>query len=195
MAKMVEEKQATTTVRGFVLFAFIVSASIIFLGSGLNDLNLKYSRVTSKSNRTCRRELFILTVPNSQLCCDSPFNADDWVCVASFDTLNRIFSSKWAFQIPLIPLVLTMVTELVSSVLLADSTFATRLESHGCRLFLYICMILLRTVCCISVRQVFLIHSSQNLFSSALFSLDSAVCLIRRRRIFTRRTAENNEAG
>lgn len=145
MAKLVEEKRATTIVRGFVIFAFIVSALIIILGSGLNDLNLKYSRV-SKIPRTCKRELFILTVPNSQLCCDSPFNADDWVCVASFDTLNRILSSKWAFQIPVIPLVLTIITELASALLGADLKFVNRLESHGCRLFLYICMILLRTV-------------------------------------------------
>ena len=142
-----EEKQATLTVRSMVTVAFIVSALIIILGSGLNDLNLKYSRVTSKSPRSCKKELFILTVPNSQLCCDTTYNADDWVCVASFDTLNRIFSSKWAFQIPAIPIVMTIVAEYVSSVYSSDSTFVTRLESHGCRLFLYICMILYRTVC------------------------------------------------
>jgi hypothetical protein len=154
MAKLMEEKQATTTLRGFVILTFIVSALVIILGSGLNDLNLKYSRVSSKSPRKCKRELFILTVPNSQLCCDSQYNADDWVCVASFDTLNRILSSKWAFQIPLIPLVLTIITELASTVLVADSAFVTRLESHGCRLFLYICMILLRTVGCVSMCRI-----------------------------------------
>jgi hypothetical protein len=151
MAKLMEQKQATTTLRGFVILAFAVSALFIILGSGLNDLNLKYSRVSSKSPRKCERELFLVTVPNSQLCCDSQFNADDWVCVASFDTLNRILSSKWAFQIPLIPLVLTIISELAPSVPVADSSFVTRLESHGCRLFLYICMILLRTVGCVSV--------------------------------------------
>jgi len=39
------------------------------------------------------------------MCCDSPIYRDTWVCIASFDKINPLFSSHLgAFVIPLIPL-------------------------------------------------------------------------------------------
>ena len=142
MTKHADKKKSERVakiLRFAVLSAFISGSLMILLGSGLNNLNHKYSRVSAMEFRSCKRELFITNVPDSRLCCDTPHNAVDWVCVASYDFLNKIFSSKWAFQIPLIPVVITVLTE-------CREQTSYRLQSHSSRLIFYFCLILFRTV-------------------------------------------------
>lgn len=139
MTKHADKKRVAKILRFAVLSAFISGALVILLGSGLNNLNHKYSRVSAPGVRSCKRELFITNVPDSRLCCDTPHNSVDWICVASYDFLNKLFSSKWAFQIPLIPFVITVVTE-------CTEPTSSRLSSHSSRLIFYFCLILFRTV-------------------------------------------------
>ena len=142
MGKQASEKRAKALLRMSILLAFLLSTAMVLLGIGLNDLNLKYSRTSSTALTTCRREIFILSVPNSKHCCDSVVHSLDWVCVASFDKFNGVFASSWAFLLPLLPFVMTIcssyATEYVTSV--------SSKESHSSRLILYIVIILYRTV-------------------------------------------------
>lgn len=142
-----DQEGVIVTLRKSLIVAFVISAFITILAIGLNDLNHKYARVSASGPRNCKSELFILSVPDSQLCCDRPNNAVDWVCIASNDSVNKLFSSKWAFQIPLLPFVMTMVMELIFSTVYRDTSYGSGLVSNSCRLILYISIILYRTVC------------------------------------------------
>ena len=139
MTKHADKRRVGKILRFAVLSAFISGFLMILLGSGLNNLNHKYSRVSALGVRSCKRELFITNVPDSRLCCDTPHNSVDWICVASYDILNKIFSSKWAFQIPLIPVVITVLTE-------CTEPTSSRLQSHSSRLIFFFCLMLFRTV-------------------------------------------------
>lgn len=139
MAKYAAKKRVGEMLRFAVLSAFISGSLMILLGSGLNNLNHKYSHVSAPGVRSCKRELFIRNVPDSRLCCDTSHNSVDWICIASYDKLNKIFSSKWAFQIPLIPVVITLLTE-------CTKPTSYRLQSHSSRLIFYFCLTLFRTV-------------------------------------------------
>ena len=101
--------------RSYLIIVLTVVAFIhiivILTGAGLNDLGHKYSR--SVSHDHCLKELLILHVPHSQMCCDGEIHGSDWVCVAGFDHINRIMSSKWAYVLPLIPFMLTVGTDFI----------------------------------------------------------------------------------
>ena len=142
-----EQQGVIATLQNYLIIAFVIGTFITVLAIGLNDLNHKYARASSTELRNCKNELFILSVPDSQLCCDRPNNAVDWVCIASNDSLNRLFSSKWAFQIPLLPIVMTVVMELIFSMRSLDTSFGSRLVSNSCRLMIYVIIIFYRTVC------------------------------------------------
>lgn len=142
-----DQEGVIATLQNYLIVALVISVFITVLAIGLNDLNHKYARASSSVIRNCKNELFILSVPDSQLCCDRPNNAVDWVCIASNDSLNKLFSSKWAFQIPVLPLVMTVLMELIFSMTSLDASFGSRLVSNSCRLIIYISIILYRTVC------------------------------------------------
>lgn len=142
MAEGAQEKRAASMCRSLIAFAFSVSFFIVILGGGLNSLQQKYSRTTHKALTNCRREIFILSVPDSKHCCDSAIHSLDWVCVASFDKVNRILSSTWAFTIPLLPFLMTICSSYASEYVTQKSSR----ESHSRRLLLYICIILYRSV-------------------------------------------------
>ena len=124
-------------------FNLISTAALCFivlvLGCGLNNLGHKYSRSWQKGN-SCDVEVFILGLPHSQLCC-SDFNHEwDWICTAVVDKAGHILSSHWAVLLPLVPLLLTFVTEV-----------AFKCNRHlfirsSQRLMIYICIIAYRTV-------------------------------------------------
>ena len=142
MAEGAQEKRAASMCRSLIACAFFASVLIVVLGSCLNSLGLKYSRTTHKALGNCRREIFILSVPDSKHCCDSAIHSLDWVCVASFDKVNRILSSTWAFMIPLLPFVMTICSSYASECVTQKSSR----ESHSRRLLLYISIILYRSV-------------------------------------------------
>ena len=111
-----EKKQRIiSSLRVFLCTVFSVCAFFVFIGAGLNDLDLKYARASSRS-RQCKKELYILSVPDSTLCCEVSYHEMDWVCAASFEPSHKIFTSMWALIIPLSPLLMTIVSDLGASV-------------------------------------------------------------------------------
>ena len=111
-----EKKQRTiSSLRAFLSSVFAICTFFVFVGAGLNDLDLKYARASSRS-RQCKKELYILSVPDSTLCCETAYHEMDWVCTASFEPSHKIFTSMWAMLIPLCPLLMTIVSDLVASV-------------------------------------------------------------------------------
>ena len=111
-----EKKQRTiSSLRAFLSAVFVICAFFVFIGAGLNDLDLKYARASSRS-RQCKKELYILSVPDSTLCCETAYHEMDWVCTASFEPSHKIFTSMWAILIPLCPLLMTIISDLVASV-------------------------------------------------------------------------------
>mmetsp|Transcript_30503 Transcript_30503/g.29131 ORF Transcript_30503/g.29131 Transcript_30503/m.29131 type:complete len:302 (+) Transcript_30503:128-1033(+) len=138
-------RTAVIIIRTCLTSAFILSLLFILIGSALNNLNHKYSRSSSIS-RTCAREIFILSVPNSELCCDDSLYISSWVCIASFDTFNKLFASFWALIIPLIPIATTILTEYLYKKIIDQSSAPTlqHIRAHSNRLILYILIILYR---------------------------------------------------
>jgi hypothetical protein len=119
-----------------------LSSVVIIIGCGLNDQNLKYSRTTSPT-RSCKNELFILTVPDSQLCCETAFHDTDWVCVASYGTFDRIFTTMWALVIPLAPFAATVLSDALLS---TNVNWSLNAKVHAYRLGIYVLIILHRMV-------------------------------------------------
>ena len=102
-----------------------------------------YTR-TARSALTCRS----LYVQDSVTCCDGVKNM---VCSAYADTFNKIFSSVWAFFIPLIPFGIALTSEylyLCASSRLED--FANIFVKHSffCarRFIIYAAVVAVRTV-------------------------------------------------
>ena len=142
MGQGASEKRAASILRTSIAGAFIISVFIVLLGSGLNNLNLKYSRSSSHVLKECKKEIFILSVPDSKHCCDSSVHSLDWVCVASFDKFNRVLSSQWAFFIPLLPFLMTTCSGYASEIVSKTRSSVI----HSSRLLIYICIILYRSV-------------------------------------------------
>ena len=108
-------RTAVATVRASLLLAFAVGAAFVFLGAAFNDLDLKYARSTV-STRRCKKELFVLSIQDSTLCCETGYHEEDWVCAASFGASHRLFSSLWAVVLPLGPLLMTVLADVAASI-------------------------------------------------------------------------------
>lgn len=118
---------------------FVLTAFIILWGSLINFKGLKYSRVndqyrtTEDQYRTCNHLLLELTTPDSQVCCDG--RAEDWVCRASYDEQGRLFTSGWAWIIPMSLPLTTMLCEALSLLFQQSVTNSTSNKkstlSHG----------------------------------------------------------------
>lgn len=126
----------------------MVCALFVFVGMGLNDLDLKYSKVNSPTRR-CRKELFILSIPDSAMCCDEAYHDVDWVCAASFGPSHRVFSSLWALLFPLLPFIATVGSDLIASIHDARNGLCpvhmAVVKAHCVRFSLYAIIILYRT--------------------------------------------------
>ena len=83
---------------------------LLLLGCAINNLGQKY---TTGTTAHCRTELFILSVPNSNICCDPELKLhnEDWVCVAAKDSTTKMLSFYMAYAIPLAPWVLNVLLD------------------------------------------------------------------------------------
>ena len=96
------------------LFALVALCGVVIaFGCCLNNLGLKYSRVSTDGSRSsglgCDRELLVLSLEDSNFCCDG-IRSSDWVCAAAYDKVNRVLTSQpWAYFLPLFPLLLTTI--------------------------------------------------------------------------------------
>lgn len=122
--------------KNLVLVLLCLVSVLVVVGSILNEHNHKYSR---SKNTTCSHGILVLNEPDSHMCCASTHYENTWICSASFDYINSIISSKWAFFIPLLPL-------------LANVVFANGWRGSAWlrRLGVYLALFLLRTVCFVS---------------------------------------------
>ena len=116
-ARVFFTEEAREVARKSLIVLAALSGLIIACGCSLNSLGLKYIRVSgsgfsgeSKSNSLgCEREVLVLSMEKSNFCCDG-IRASDWVCVAAYDHMNRLFTSQpWAYLLPLLPLFLTTI--------------------------------------------------------------------------------------
>lgn len=143
-----EKNPAGVALKYSLLFCVLLIVLVIAVGSSLNDKGLKYSKAVPMH---CSEELFILSLPDSNLCCDVDYHYLDWVCVASFDRINTIFSSYFAFFIPLIPLLFTTITEVVIQRKFDNHIFSASIF----RTLLCIALFFFRLVCPILSKKCF----------------------------------------
>lgn len=117
-ASMASSSPLSARVKRNLLYTMILCSIVVLIGSSLNNNGLKYARVSSnhsvnelspssldlsESGVVCPREIFLTNVPNTKFCCEG-LRRQDWVCVASFDTINVIMTKlPWAYLIPIIP--------------------------------------------------------------------------------------------
>jgi hypothetical protein len=121
-----------------LLGVIFISSVILFIGSLLNGTDLKYKRFTSP---TCGQGLFIIQLPYSEFCCnDHHYHTSDWACLAAYDDLNHILSSVFAWTIPIIPIVLSMVTDIYLGY------FSRTQKIHARRLIFNVMVFVYRTV-------------------------------------------------
>ena len=128
-------------IRTYLLLTLTICSIVILFGASLNNLGIKYSRVTSNapltgtSDAICTREIFSLSIPDSNLCCEG-LRRQDWVCIAVFDHINRIMTSMpWAYVLPILPWLCTTLFSKIS-----DSSV------HLKRLFLYVFLFAFRAI-------------------------------------------------
>lgn len=97
-------KMKMKLLRDLVVGMLVVCTGIIIVGYLVNSHDHKFA----KSRGTdCRKGILALNEEDSHICCDKPLYRDTWVCIASFDKINPLFSSHLgAFIIPLVPLLL-----------------------------------------------------------------------------------------
>jgi hypothetical protein len=100
-------------VRLIVSIAFSITTVIIVFCSLLNYQGLKYSLLKAPYEQFhCNNLVVTLNLPNSEVCCDTA-HGDSWLCIASLDTIGRVFSSLYAWMIPLAVAVTTLIVDLV----------------------------------------------------------------------------------
>lgn len=93
-----------------------LSVVIVFLGSAMKFDDSKYVKMNQSS--TCKNSILSIYVQDSEVCCD---DTDSMVCTAFSDSVNKVFSSRWSFVIPIIPFLLASAAEFVYSV--SSTTF------------------------------------------------------------------------
>lgn len=149
---------AKETLRGFLITTFVLSAFVLLYGCMYNYLGYKYTRALP--DKSCSNHILITELTDSLQCCDKGRrDYFEWVCQASFDSINHKLASKYAFLVPLIPFVLTIISEailsFVSSSSVKDSNkdvnirgdvVITHWNAHIFRAILYILIFSFRTV-------------------------------------------------
>lgn len=126
-----------SVVDGFQYMIILLSVSclmVIFISMTVNDKNSKY--VKSHYDECKYHSVLDLYEEGSHICCDSKHHRSSWLCIASFDSVNKILSSHWAFLLPLLPYLTTISIQPNNSINVDIK-----------RLFTYLAILLYRTVC------------------------------------------------
>ena len=127
----------TSVVDGLQYMFILISVSclmVILISMTVNDKNSKY--VKSHYDECKYHSVLDLYEEGSHICCDSKHHRSSWLCIASFDSANKILSSHWAFLLPLLPYLTTISIKPNHSIIVDVK-----------RLFTYIAILLYRTVC------------------------------------------------
>lgn len=125
-----------------------VTAATVLTGCGLNHQGVTYTRARNYS--PCERPVLALQVPGSVMCCDEALRDSDWICVAMFDATNRTLGSLWAFVIPLLAPLVTLLVELLclysSKKCMSGTHYSSRLTATLRRMGFYCLISAYRTV-------------------------------------------------
>lgn len=117
-------------------YAYVIGTCVFvsILGCLIGDGHL-YSRYR---NEKCPRGVFDKNIKNSEFCCTG-YHADDWVCVSAYDPVENMLTDFTAWIIPLVPLAIAGVDELL---------FATPPNRRNVadRMGIYILIFIYRTV-------------------------------------------------
>ena len=130
-----------------VLTGLVVSCSLLVLlvGTGLNNIQVKYSRFRTEE---CRRGLYVREIVSSDFCCDTHYHDSDWACAAAYDFVNETFTSFLAWIIPLVPLAFTVAADVYHGRIQKQTGKDSRsiAGTHVRRLACYVALFLYRTV-------------------------------------------------
>ena len=105
MLKNSSDESLVQTLRKYIVWSGSLTLVTVLLGSSLNNLGFKYGRTHHGGGGAagCEREVYTFSEPDSVFCCDG-LRRHDWVCIASFDPINKIMTSvPWAYILPLTP--------------------------------------------------------------------------------------------
>ena len=116
-----------------LIFLSISCLIVILISMAVNEKNSKY--VKSHYDECKYHSILDLYEEGSHICCDSEHHSSSWLCIASFDSINKFLSSNWAFLIPLVPYLTTICIKPSHSIIVDAK-----------RLFVYILILIYRTV-------------------------------------------------
>jgi len=145
-------EQAIKIFRTILTIVIVLLTLFVFIGCSYNYLGKKYARAHYSSHDECRREIYLIQDPGTDImCCDEKKHQYNWICIARFDYFNEKFSSKLAFIIPLIPLVCNLFSDLIFATRSTNEkveslSVKSNITSHFLRLLLYIVIFAFRTV-------------------------------------------------
>jgi hypothetical protein len=150
MSKEWRQRIASSWLSFTVVASTTICVVVVLLGCGYNNLGLKYTRRTMaglKESR-CEKELFVLSIKDSQLCCDVSHHDMDWVCVAAFDKINKLLSSNAALYLPFLPFAVTCISDAIRTYhgRFFSTTKLADINDHFRRAALYASIIAYRTV-------------------------------------------------
>ena len=133
-----------------IWLSIFLAVTVVLIGTYMNFDDSKYTKVppSGSGGEECKLRILSLYVQDSVTCCDGVKNM---VCSAYTDTSNKIFSSVWAFFIPLIPFGIALTSEylyLCVSSRLEDFAIIFVKHSFFCarRFIIYAAVVAVRTV-------------------------------------------------
>ena len=121
--------------RNCLLCLIFMSGILISIGCGINYLNHKYIRIMTNTTGICEKEVLNIDVTNTKMCCENEYRKSDWVCVASYDQVERYMTSSMAFVLPFLPLILTSANDVISNRFF--TTIETTPKIHVIQSFLF----------------------------------------------------------
>ena len=119
--------------RNLIAVIAFLSMIIIFCGIYYNREDAKYTK--SRNPNCIHHGILNLNEEDSHICCNSLTHMSSWICIASYDNINKILSSSYAFIIPLIPFIINIFCNL-------HQNFSANIK----RFVFYLSLFLVRTV-------------------------------------------------
>lgn len=130
---------------------FFISIFTIWMAF-LNYEGLKYSRVKAIAPvvpgfSNCGNLLLELHNPDSWICCDESSHNHLWICSAANDIVTKFMSSEIAWVLPLFPVFLTMLVDLIVTRYKSSASANKSYQLNGVkRVAIYLGIILIRSV-------------------------------------------------
>lgn len=119
---------------GVLVCSVALGVFVVLYGCLLNGNQHKYARYHADS---CQEGVFIRDLESSEFCCEDIYHRSDWVCVAAYDTINKIWSSLLAWVVPLVPIVMTIFSDYLTGHLAGNKWMHMNRMSAYVGLFIY----------------------------------------------------------